>query len=52
VGIQQEIDRFLSRASFAETTRRSYRGDLAHFARWLESRRLELDDVGDRKSVV
>jgi site-specific recombinase XerD len=49
VGIQHEIDRFLSRASFAETTRRSYRVDLQHFAGWLESRRLTVEDLGIRE---
>jgi len=49
VAIQREIDRFLSSAAFADTTRRSYRVDLDHFARWLERRELRLDDLGVRE---
>jgi site-specific recombinase XerD len=49
MGIQRDIDRFLAGAAFAETTRRSYRVDLEHFARWLESRSLRLDDLGVRE---
>ena len=41
-----EIDRFLRSASFADTTRRSYRVDLEHFACWLEEHQIALDDVG------
>jgi site-specific recombinase XerD len=48
VTLEREIDRFLSSAAFAETTRRSYRVDLEHFARWLDSRRLRLDDLDVR----
>jgi site-specific recombinase XerD len=46
VDLGLEIDRFLRSASFADTTRRSYRFDLEHFARWLEEREIALDDVG------
>jgi site-specific recombinase XerD len=46
VDIGLEIDRFLRSASLADTTRRSYRVDLEHFARWLEEHRIALDDVG------
>jgi len=49
VDIEQQIDRFLSSAAFADATRRSYRVDLQHFARWLAARRLELDDLGLRE---
>ena len=49
MAIQREIDRFLSSAAFADTTRRSYRVDLDHFARWLERRELRLDDLGVRE---
>jgi integrase/recombinase XerC len=48
VGLEREIDRFLSSAAFADTTRRSYRVDLEHFARWLDARRLRLDDLDVR----
>jgi site-specific recombinase XerD len=48
VALEREIDRFLSSAKFADTTRRSYRVDLEHFAHWLDSRRLRLDDVDVR----
>jgi site-specific recombinase XerD len=49
VGIDHEIDRFLSSPRFADATRRSYRVDLEHFARWLEARHLELEDLGVRE---
>jgi integrase/recombinase XerC len=49
MGLEREIDRFLSSAAFAETTRRSYRVDLEHFARWLDSRGLRLDALGVRE---
>src|SRR5207248_11781165 len=49
VALEHEIERFLSSAAFADTTRRSYRFDLVHFARWLEARRLGLEDVGMRE---
>jgi site-specific recombinase XerD len=49
VDLDREIDRFLSSAAFAEGTRRSYRVDLEHFARWLEARHLLLDDLGVRE---
>ena len=47
--LAREIDRFLSTASFADTTRRTYRVDLEHFARWLDSRGLTLDELGVRE---
>jgi site-specific recombinase XerD len=46
VDLGVEIDRFLRSASLADTTRRSYRVDLEHFARWLEAHETALDDVG------
>jgi site-specific recombinase XerD len=46
VDVGLEIDRFLRSASLADTTRRSYRVDLEHFARWLEEHQIELEDVG------
>jgi site-specific recombinase XerD len=49
VALEREIDRFLSSASFADTTRRTYRVDLEHFARWLDARGLTLDDFGVRE---
>jgi site-specific recombinase XerD len=49
VALEREIDRFLSSASFADTTRRTYRVDLEHFARWLDARGLTLDDFGIRE---
>jgi site-specific recombinase XerD len=47
--LEREIDRFLGSASFAATTRRSYRVDVEHFADWLETRRLRLEDIGVRE---
>jgi site-specific recombinase XerD len=49
VDLQREIERFLGSAALAEATRRSYKVDLAHFAGWLEARRLGLDDLGVRE---
>jgi site-specific recombinase XerD len=49
VALEREIDRFLSSASFADTTRRTYRVDLEHFARWLDARGLGLEDFGIRE---
>jgi integrase/recombinase XerD len=49
VAFEREIDRFLASASFADTTRRTYRVDLEHFARWLDARGLSLDDFGVRE---
>ncbi|MFL6035495.1 MAG: tyrosine-type recombinase/integrase [Gaiellaceae bacterium] len=49
MAFEREIDRFLSSASFADTTRRTYRVDLEHFARWLDAHRLSLDDFGVRE---
>jgi site-specific recombinase XerD len=49
VTLEREIDRFLSSASFADTTRRTYRVDLEHFARWVDARELKLEDIGVRE---
>jgi len=49
MALEPEIDRFLASASFAEATRRTYRVDLEHFARWLDARSLSLDDVAVRE---
>jgi site-specific recombinase XerD len=49
VAFEREIDRFLSSPAFADTTRRTYRVDLEHFARWLDARGLSLDDFGVRE---
>jgi site-specific recombinase XerD len=49
MALEREIDRFLSSAAFADATRRTYRVDLEHFARWLDSRKLTLDDFGVRE---
>src|SRR5262249_56669840 len=49
VDLRREIDRFLSSAALAETTRRSYRFDLEHFAGWLDGRGLNLEQVGVRE---
>jgi integrase/recombinase XerD len=47
--LRREIDRFLAGPSLAESTRRSYRFDLEHFAAWLEERNVLLGDVGVRE---
>src|SRR5215211_2740641 len=43
------IERFLASPSLADATRRSYRVDVEQFARWLESRRIPLEEVGVRE---
>ena len=45
---QREIDRFLLSPGLGEGTRKSYRGDVEEFARWLEARKLTLADVDVR----
>jgi site-specific recombinase XerD len=45
---QPEIDRFLLSPRLGEATRRSYRGDVEEFGRWLDSRKLKLADVDVR----
>src|SRR4051794_25156676 len=42
---QAQIDRFLASPALGEGTRRSYRGDVEEFGRWLEARELKLEDV-------
>jgi site-specific recombinase XerD len=49
VALEREIDRFLGNVAFSDATRRSYRFDLEHFARWLHGRRLQLEDLGARE---
>jgi site-specific recombinase XerD len=48
VQAQREIDRFLSSPGLGESTRRSYRGDVEEFGRWLDARKLEVADVDVR----
>jgi site-specific recombinase XerD len=43
------IERFLRSPALADATRRSYGVDLEQFARWLEQRQVEIDDVGVRE---
>jgi site-specific recombinase XerD len=43
-----EIERYLESPALSESTRRSYRFDLEHFARWLGSRGIDLDRVDAR----
>ena len=52
VAFEREIDRFLASPSFADATRRTYRVDLKHFARWLDARGLTLDGIGVRDNKV
>jgi integrase/recombinase XerC len=42
------IDRFLEHGGLSEATKRAYGSDLSSFARWLDDRGLELDDVDAR----
>ena len=49
MAFEHEIDRFLSSPSFADATRRTYRVDVEHFARWLDTRRLSIDEFGVRE---
>ena len=42
------IERFLESPALSDSTRRSYRFDLEHFARWLDSRCVDLDGVDAR----
>jgi site-specific recombinase XerD len=42
------IERFLSSPGLGEGTRRSYRGDVEEFGRWLDARQLKLADVDVR----
>jgi site-specific recombinase XerD len=45
VRAEDAIERFLENGGLAESTRRAYRVDLAHFAGWLEPRGLPLERV-------
>src|SRR6266516_2582052 len=49
VRIDEQIDRYLQSPSLAETTRRSYRFDLEHFAAWLDRNDAKLDTLGIRE---
>jgi site-specific recombinase XerD len=42
------IDRFLDLPTLSDSTRRAYRSDLRHFARWLSDTDVALDDVDAR----
>ena len=42
------IERFLASPGLGESTRRSYRGDVEEFGRWLGDRRLKVSDVDVR----
>jgi len=48
VDTNRAIERFLASPSLGEATRRSYRGDVEEFARWLSARRIGLRDVDVR----
>jgi site-specific recombinase XerD len=48
VTVAHSIERFLASPSLAESTRRAYRADLRHFARWLDDRRISLESVDTR----
>jgi site-specific recombinase XerD len=48
VTVAPAIDRFLASPALSGSTRRAYRGDLRHFARWLGERRLALESVDTR----
>jgi integrase/recombinase XerC len=48
VDTRAAIERFVESPALSESTRRSYRFDLDHFARWLATRGVELDGVDAR----
>jgi len=48
VDTRAAIERFLESPALSDSTRRSYRFDLEHFARWLDSRCVDLDGVDAR----
>src|SRR6266540_1176547 len=48
VQAQREIDRFLASPGLGEGTRRSYRGDVEEFGRWLDERKVSLREVDVR----
>jgi site-specific recombinase XerD len=45
VDLHRAIERFLASPALGEGTRRSYRGDVEEFGRWLEQRGLAVEDV-------
>ena len=45
---QHEIDRFLASPGLGEGTRRSYRGDVEEFGRWLDERKVSIREVDVR----
>jgi site-specific recombinase XerD len=45
VRAQHDIERFLASPGLGEATRKSYRGDVEEFGRWLEDRSLAVTDV-------
>jgi site-specific recombinase XerD len=48
VRLNTAIDRYLASPALSESTRRAYRIDVEQFARWLEARGTDLDDVDVR----
>jgi site-specific recombinase XerD len=48
VQAQREIDRFLASPGLGEGTRRSYRGDVEEFGRWLDERKVSIREVDVR----
>jgi integrase/recombinase XerD len=48
VQAQHEIDRFLASPGLGEGTRRSYRGDIEEFGRWLDERKVSIREVDVR----
>jgi site-specific recombinase XerD len=48
VQAQHEIDRFLASPRLGEGTRRSYRGDVEEFGRWLDERKVSIREVDVR----
>jgi site-specific recombinase XerD len=48
VQAQREIDRFLASPGLGEGTRRSYRGDVEEFGRWLDDRQVSIREVDVR----
>jgi integrase/recombinase XerD len=48
VQAQHEIDRFLASPGLGEGTRRSYRGDVEEFGRWLDERKVSIREVDVR----
>jgi site-specific recombinase XerD len=46
--VDERVERFLNSAALADATRRAYGVDVGQFTRWLNRRRLTLDDVDVR----